>query len=296
MQSNSAAQTAFVFAGGGSLGAVQVGMLKALAGQGVQPDLLVGSSVGAINAAYYASDPTTQGVSGLEAIWTGLQRDDVFRFSWVAGVRGFLGQRTHLFDERTFEKFLLRWLPFRNFAEARVPIHIVTSDFVSGEEVVLSQGAMLPALRASAAIPGIFPPVEIDGQFLIDGGVANHTPVSTAIKLGATRLIVLPTGFSCAPQMPPSGALNIALHSLNLIIARQLLHDLENHRQQADILVVPPLCPQRANPLDFQAAENLIDRGYKTTRQWLEQNGLNSCSSFDCIMLHRHAMKPAQQA
>jgi NTE family protein len=233
-------KTAFIFAGGGSLGAIQVGMLKALAAQGEQPDLLVGSSVGAINAAYYAADPAPKGVAGLEAIWCSLRREDVFRFSWLGGIRGLLGKRTHLFDEKTFERFLVQRLPYQDFAEAAVPIHIVASDFISGEEVVLSAGEMLPALQASAAIPGIFPPVEIDGRFLIDGGVANHTPVSTALQLGASRLIVLPTGFTCAPAMPPSGALNIALHSLNLIIARQLLQDLQAHKEQAEILVVPP--------------------------------------------------------
>jgi NTE family protein len=118
--------------------------------------------------------------------------------------------------------------------------------------------------------------------------VANHTPVSTAIRLGASRLIVLPTGFTCTPAMPPSGALNIALHSLNLIIARQLLQDLQAHKEQAEILVVPPLCPQKTHPLDFQSAGLQIDEGYNLTRKWLEQDGLKRCSAFECIMLHRH--------
>ncbi|GAB4180304.1 MAG: patatin-like phospholipase family protein [Geothermobacteraceae bacterium] len=281
-------KTAFVFAGGGSLGAIQVGMLKALTENALRPDLLVGSSVGAINAAYFAADPTSHGISRLEAIWLSLHRDDVFHFSWISGIKGLLGKRTHLFDEKTFERFLAERLPYREFHDAAVPVHIIASEFVSGEEVILSQGKMLSALQASAAIPGIFPPVEIDGRYLIDGGVANHTPVSTAIRLGASRLIILPTGFTCAPSLPPSGALNIALHALNLIIARQLLQDLEVHRQEAEILVVPPLCPQQTHPLDFHAAGLLIDQGYALTRQWLDQDGLNKSSGFECIMPHRH--------
>ncbi|MDT8444876.1 MAG: patatin-like phospholipase family protein, partial [Desulfuromonadales bacterium] len=185
-------------------------------------------------------------------------------------------------------------LPYQDFHDAAIPIHIIASDFVSGEEVILSKGKMLPALQASAAIPGIFPPVEIDGRYLIDGGVANHTPVSTAIRLGASRLIVLPTGFTCAPSMPPTGALNIALHALNLIIARQLLQDLEAHKEQAEILVVPPLCPQKTHPLDFHSARLLIDDGYALTRQWLEQDGLQRCSSFECLMLHSHYQEMKQ--
>jgi NTE family protein len=289
-------KTAFVFAGGGSLGAIQVGMLKALTEHGLCAELLLGSSVGAINAAYFAADPSLQGIAQLEAIWLSLHRDDVFHFSWVSGIKGFLGKRTHLFDEKTFERFLAERLPYQEFQDATIPVHIVASDYVSGDEVVLSEGKMLPALQASAAIPGIFPPVEIDGRYLIDGGVANHTPVSTAIRLGASRLIVLPTGFTCAPSMPPTGALNIALHSLNLIIARQLLQDLEAHKEQAEILVVPPLCPQKAHPLDFHSAGVLIDEGYTLTRQWLKQDGMQRCSSFECLMLHNHyqEMKPVE--
>lgn len=281
-------KTAFVFAGGGSLGAIQVGMLKTLTEHGLRPDLLVGSSVGAINAAYFAADPSSQGISQLEEIWFSLHRNDVFYFSWLGGIRGFLGKQTHLFDEKTFKRFLVDRLPYQDFDDAAIPIHIIASDFVSGDEVILSQGKILSALQASAAIPGIFPPVKIAGRYLIDGGVANHTPVSTAIRLGASRLIILPIGFTCAPTMPPTGALNIALHALNLIIARQLLQDLEAHKEQAEIQVVPPLCPQKNHPLDFHSAALLIDNGYALTRQWLEQDGLKRCSSFECLMLHDH--------
>lgn len=282
-------QTALIFAGGGSLGAIQVGMLKALTAHGVQPDLLVGSSVGAINAAYFAADPSPRGAAELETIWRSLTRDKVFHYSWYGMLKGFLSKRSHLFDEKIFARFLSERLPYRDFKEARIPIYIVASDFVSGEEVVLNHGDVLPALQASAAIPGVFPPVKIDGRYLIDGGVANHTPVSTAIKMGATRLIVLPTGFTCEPALPPSSALSIALHALNLVIARQLIQDLQAHQDQAEIAVVPPLCPLRTNPLDFHAAGSLIDDGFAATANWLEQDGLEKCSSFECLKRHLHS-------
>jgi NTE family protein len=280
--------TAFVFAGGGSLGAIQVGMLRALTEAGVRADLLVGSSVGAINAAYFAAAPTAQGAAGLEEIWGSLRRDDIFRMSLIGGLKGLLGKRSHLFDGETFRHFLSSRLPYSRFEETMLPLHIVTSDFVSGEEVILSQGNVLPALLASAAIPGIFPTVEIDGRFLMDGGVANHTPVSTAIRLGASRLIVLPTGTACALTGPPAGALDTALHALNLVIARQLFQDLEAYQDQAEIFVVPPLCPQRTHPLDFHAAGGLITQGYEMTRQWLAHDGLQKQGSFTVVMPHRH--------
>ena len=280
--------TALVFAGGGSLGAIQVGMLKALAEGDVRADFLVGSSVGAINAAYFAVDPTIRGAEQLELIWRSLRRDDIFHLSWWGGLKGLLGKRSYLFDGETFHRFLASNLPYRQFEETKLPLHIVTSDFISGEEVILSQGAVLPALQASAAIPGVFPAVEIAGRFLMDGGVANHTPVSTAVRLGASRLIVLPTGISCALTKPPDGAVDTALHALNLVIARQLLQDLEAYQDQAEIFVIPPLCPQRTHPLDFHAAGDLIAQGYEMTRQWLANDGLQKKGSFAVVMPHRH--------
>ncbi len=281
-------RTALVFAGGGSLGAAQVGMLKALAEAGVVPDLLVGASVGAINAAYFASDPSSAGAQRLETLWRGLQRRDIFRFSLAGALKSLLGRRSYLFNDRIFSRFLERNLPYRQLEEARIPCHIVASDMVSGDEVLISSGPAIPALLASAAIPGVFPPLLLGNQYLLDGGVANHTPVSTAVKLGATRLIVLPTGFTCAPDGLPQGALNMALHALNLVIARQLMHDLERFADQVQLTVVPSLCPQKTHPLDFQRSGELIDRGYDVTRQWLASGGLNHPLEYKFLVPHRH--------
>lgn len=225
-------RTALVFAGGGSLGAAQVGMLQALAEAEVIPDLLVGESVGAINAAYFSGDPTPAGVKRLASIWRGLKRQDVFRFSTLGVMLSLFGRRTYLCNAKVFRQFLERYMPYRLLEEAHIPCHIVASEMVSGEETLISSGPAIPALLASAAIPGIFPPEPLTGRYLLDGGIANHTPVSTAVSLGATRLIVLPTGFTCAPEGLPQGALNMALHALNLVIAR---HIWPRHRYRGPI-------------------------------------------------------------
>ncbi len=169
-----------------------------------------------------------------------------------------------------------------------MPLHVVASELVSGDEVLLSEGPVLDAIQASAAIPGIFPPVERHGQFLLDGGIANHTPVSTAVRLGAERLVVLPTGFTCAPEKPPCGALNMALHALNLVIARQLYNDLSTYSSQANSNVVPSLCPQKTHPLDFDRTADLIDQGYELTLQWLKGGGLERATEFGFLRPHRH--------
>ena len=95
-----------------------------------------------------------------------------------------------------------------------------------------------------AAIPAVFPTVAVDGRYLMDGGVANNTPISTAVRLGATKIVVLPTGMSCAIESPPRGAMAIAMHALNLVIMQQLDRDVERFAGQAQVIVVPPLCPR----------------------------------------------------
>lgn len=283
-------RTALVFAGGGSLGAAQVGMLKALAEVSVVPDLLVGASVGAINAAYFAQDPTPVGAKGLENIWLGLKRRDIFRFSFPGALLSMLGKRAYLFNTQVFSRFLVRHLPYERLEQARIPCHIVASDIISGDEVLLSSGKAVSALLASAAIPGIFPPLMISDRYLLDGGIANHTPVSTAVELGAERVIVLPTGFTCAPHGLPQGALNMALHALNLVIARQLMRDIERFSKKVRLVVVPSLCPQRTHPLDFQRSGELIERGYEITRQWLVGGGLDNPLEYQFLQPHRHEM------
>jgi NTE family protein len=146
----------------------------------------------------------------------------------------------------------------------------VATDLLAGTELRLSSGPALPALLASAAIPGIFPAQRIGDRHVIDGGVANHTPVSAAIDLGATRLVVLPTGYSCALAEPPKRAIATALHGLNILIARQLTHAVQRYRSHVEILVVPPLCPLNVLPYDFASCGTLIDRAMASTAQWLD--------------------------
>jgi NTE family protein len=108
----------------------------------------------------------------------------------------------------------------------------------------------------------------------MDGAVANNTPVVTAVELGARRLIVLPTGFACALKEPPTTALGNALHALNLLVARQLVRDLEQLSGQVEVITVPPLCPIAVSPYDFSRARELIGLAAENTRRWLESGGL----------------------
>ncbi|MEO8998498.1 MAG: patatin-like phospholipase family protein [Rhodanobacter sp.] len=268
-------RTAFVMAGGGSLGAVEVGMLQALLDWGETPAFMVGVSAGAINTAYFAGDPTPAGARELERIWCALKRHDVFPFN-LGSVVGLLRQRDHLVDSGGLRRLLERYLPHRRIEDATLPIHLVASDLLTGQEVLLSTGPVVDAVLASAAIPGVYPPVQIGGRLLIDGGVANNTPISAAISLGATRVIVLPTGFACALDKAPSGAIARAMHALSLLVARQLVHDADRLAQGAvELRIVPSLCPLDISPYDYTAAAVLIARAKADTHRWLEQGGLD---------------------
>ena len=267
------AKTAFVFAGGGSFGAIQVGMLHSLVANGVSADMVVGSSVGAINGAYYAGAPTLKGVLELETVWRGLTRRDVFPITWRT-LLGFLWRRDFLIPHDGVRKLLEDHLPFGNLQDAQLPLHIVTTDIASGESVVLSQGSAVEAIVASTSIPGAFAPVPYRDRYLADGAISANTPVKVAVEKGARRLIILPTGYACAADKPPVGAVANALHALTLLIARQLVNDLEDLPSGIDYFVVPPLCPLSGSPYDFSRTSEHIERSIKSTDDWLTHHGL----------------------
>lgn len=262
-----------MLAGGGSIGAVQVGMLRELLAQGVKPDLVIGSSAGAINGAYLAGAPSLEGIQRLEAIWRGLERRQVFPVT-VRSVIGAIARRGPLVDPGGLRLLLETHLPYRQLEGAAVPLHVVATDLLGGALVRLSSGSAIDAVLASCAIPGAFPPVRIGEQHLVDGAVASNTPIRVALELGARRLIVLPSGYACALEAPPRGAIAAGLHAITLLIAHQLVADLERCGGEVEIVTVPPLCPLAVSPYDFSQAGELIERAAAQTRRWIERGGL----------------------
>jgi NTE family protein len=208
-------KTAFVFAGGGSLGAIQVGMLRTLLAAGVRADFVVGASVGAINASYFAGAPDAQGVATLGRIWSGLRRSDIFPLT-VASVFGLLRHPGNLVDPGGLRRLIEANLPCPRLEDAQIPLHIMATN-QQGQAVHLSSGPAVEAILASTAIPGIFPPVHIDGEALMDGAIAANTPMLLAVELGASRIIILPTGYACALKEPPTRAAGKALHAITLM-------------------------------------------------------------------------------
>jgi NTE family protein len=154
--------------------------------------------------------------------------------------------------------------------------------------VVLSEGPIAEAIVASTAIPGAFAPVHYGDHYLADGAISSNTPIQVAVKKGARRLIILPTGHACATQTPPVGAVANALHALTLLIARQLVSELESLGPEIEYFVVPPLCPLVGSPYDFSRTSDHITRAIETTDAWLAQHGLQQGRIPHEMRLHSH--------
>lgn len=278
--------TAFVLAGGGSLGAVQVGMLLALTQAGLRPDFVIGSSVGALNAAYFASAPDNGGVGRLAEIWCGLRRADIFPFS-LSGLLGVLRKSDSIVDPSHLRQLLETHLPFARIEDTRLPLHVMATD-QQGMGVRLSSGPAVEAIMASAAVPGLFPPVTIGGRPLIDGAIAANTPLRMAVSLGASRIVVLPTGYACALGAPPQGVIARMLHAVTLLIAWQLMHEIETMPPDVTVHLAPALCPLAVSPYDFSASRQLIARAQDGTQAWIAQGGLTRPARAAELAAHHH--------
>jgi NTE family protein len=241
---NPASKVAFVFEGGGSLAATQIGMLRALTEGRPRPGLVIGTSAGAINAVAFAADPTAAGVAELENLWLSLHRRDL-----LATLRAVLDD--HFADRR--------------LEGVQVPAHVVTTDLASGAAHVISAGPVVEALLASAAIPGVFPPVTIDGRQLVDGAAAAKTPVRQAVDLGATDIYVLAVATLGRTGEPTAPAVSALGHVADAGTAR--------HPQgsPARVHLMPAAPSPTGNILDFRHSSQLMAESYRLTRRWLAE-------------------------
>jgi len=265
---------AFVLSGGASLGAIQVGMLRALYEREVAPEFIVGTSAGAFNGAFIATRPqTVETADALGTVWRGLSRGQVFPLNPLTGLLGFLGSRDHLVPDSGLRRLIVRHVERERLQEMPLPLHVVTVDVITGEELRLSKGPVVDAVMASASVPAVLSPVTWEGRELMDGGVANNTPISHAVELGADEIYILPTGHACSLEEPPRGALGMALHAISLLTHRRLIDDVEKHRDDATLVVLPPPCPLAIAPIDFDHADTLIERGYADACEFLDGGG-----------------------
>jgi NTE family protein len=253
---------------------MQAGAVRALLESGIEPDLLVGSSVGALNAAFYATHPGVDGARTLEEAWIDLSRRDVFRFDLGDLLAGFLGRRDHMVSTKRLHDVIRRWLGIERIEDAEVPFAAVATDALTGEAVLLRQGDVVAALAASCAIPGLFPPVRDGARWLVDGSLATGCPVTEALDLGADTVYAFST--ATAPRRrPPRGAVAMAMNSVSLVTARLYRQQLVVAERRAAaqggaVWVVPSPEPEAPSPFDFGHGRALAATAYRHTRAWLE--------------------------
>jgi NTE family protein len=244
-------------------------MAEALLEAGIQPDLIIGTSAGAVNGVWLAGNPGPEGATRLRQLWLTVRRRDVFPLSPFRLALGLVGLRNHLVSNEALERWLVVHAPFSRIEKATVPLHIMATDLMSGMAVRLSEGDVIDALLASAAIPGIFPPVQVDGRLLVDGGVAADTPIGEAVASGADTVYVLPTvgpaGLATQPRGPVSAVLQATSHMLGHAAEREV----DIYADRCALFVVPAPVVGNVSPFRFNRTGQLIDAARAATRTWL---------------------------
>ena len=186
----------YVLGGGGSLGAIQVGMLQALAEHDIAPDLVAGTSVGSLNGAVVARDPKSA-ASRLSHLWARITREQVFPGGLLAQVRTLQHSKTHLFPSTGLAAVIADFLGAgTTFADLALPFAAIAMDVATARPHVLREGPLVPALLASAAMPGIFAPVRLGTFRLYDGGLVANVPMQQAVAMGARSLVVRSMGLA----------------------------------------------------------------------------------------------------
>lgn len=275
----------FVLTGGASNGATHAGMLRALQEAGASPDLVAGTSVGALNGAVLAEDPTL-GAARLLGIWSDLESSDVFTDGVVARLRNLVGTRRYLYSGRGLRRFAAGHLRATTFADLSIPFVAVATDVLAGHAVVLREGSLIDAVLASAAIPGVLPNVEIDGRLLMDGGVVANAPVHAALEMGAASLVVLDAGYVCHLTEPPRHAAARMLHATGVLIRRQVEHQVQAAAERVPVVALPALCPLRTSPLDFSHAAELVGKAYDASRDFLAGLEVDGAGLYGRMHIH----------
>jgi NTE family protein len=262
-------RTAFVLSGGGNQGVSQVGMLRALLEHGILPDVVIGTSAGALNGAAVAYAPNLTGVAQLAAVWEQLQADHVFPGGRIHRAWNIVRRGTHLFDNDGLAALIHHSTPARSFSDLEIPLRVVATDLDTGEEVVIARGPLKPALLASTALPGVFPIVVHCGRRLVDGGVVNNVPLWHALSGPVDRVFVLNVSAGIgdhAVRSPLDVVMTSFMHARNQRYELERRHAIEH----VDIIDLPR--PRDARDLfDFSGARELIESAYTLSMAKLDQ-------------------------
>ncbi len=254
-------RTAFVLAGGGSRGAVQVGMLQELIRRDIRADRVFGASVGAINGASYAGNPTLENAERMAAIWREVKGTDIFPRGPLDGPWAFLQKRPSVHANSGLRAIIESGIDYEDLEDAVVPIEVVTTSLTDGRERWIDHGPAVQAILASSAIPSIFPPVTIDGDMLVDGGVVNNVPISRALETGCDRIYVLLCGPLHYHPPAPRRPLEAQLTAFFVAIHARFIRELASLPPGVEVVVFSGGGEPSGQYRDFSASATLIEEG-----------------------------------
>ncbi|KRE27933.1 patatin [Mycobacterium sp. Soil538] len=270
-------RTALVLGGGGVLGAAEAGMARALLEAGIRPDLVCGTSVGAINGAALAADPTPAGAQRLLATWEALAEEGVFDGSFMRRAAEVMRRRTALHSNSALRRMLQNRLPVRTFEELAVPFECVAASIERAQEHWFGTGDLIEPILASCALPGVFPPVCIDGEHFVDGGLVNSIPLDRAVAHGADTVFVLHVGRLEEQLRPPRFLWEVGFVAFEISRRHRFLGDLARVGSGTTVHVLPSGQPQRQaatwSNLRYRDTSRMASRAelaYDATRQYLE--------------------------
>ncbi|QFU87617.1 patatin-like phospholipase family protein [Amycolatopsis sp. YIM 10] len=266
---------AFVLGGGGSLGAMQVGMLRAVTEAGYRPDLVVGTSVGSLNSAVLALKGDDQ-AERLEHIWTRMTRHEAFPGGVFSQVRTLRTSGTNLFPNTGLAAIIDEYLgDGTTFEDLALPLGVVTTDVETAEPRLIRSGELRPALLASCAIPGIYPPVEHEGRLLYDGGLVANVPMRQAISMGAKSLVVLDCAFPGQLPARPQTLAEVVMFTAMISMRNQAVLEAPLAAAEVPVVYLPGPPPVRVSPLDFRRTREFTALAYETAKKHLEGLSVN---------------------
>jgi NTE family protein len=269
---------AYVLGGGGLLGAAEVGMLQALTDRGLRPDLVLGSSVGALNGAVIAADPAPDSVARLIELWTALGSNDVFASSLFGQMRTLARSRTHLHSNVKLRALIEASSPGQRIEDLQIPFQCVAVSIETARARWFDSGPVSDAVLASCAVPGLLPPVPIDGEHYLDGGLVDSLPLGRAIALGARTVYVLHVGRIERPLSVPRWPWEVGLVAFEVARRHRFIDDLENVPSGVRVHVLPagdegtPLANLRYR--DSRSVGTRIERAHRATAAYLHAHQL----------------------
>jgi NTE family protein len=262
---------AFVLSSGANLGAVQLGMLRALVEHAILPDLVVGCSVGAINGAGFAEDPTRAGVARLEHVWRTTSGRSLMPRQWIPPAVAMARRGEAIHPRDGLEQLLRAAIAATTFEELKVPFQCVATDVLSDTERWFDSGPLLDPVLASAAMPAIYPSVEIDGRRYLDGAIINDVPMRRAVELGARTLYVMEVGPMTRSWSEPKRPLDTAMEAYWIARRHRFRAQLASLPPDVEVHLMPHGDPPQLRFHDFDHSDELMHEAYTASSAYLDE-------------------------